>query len=144
MNWLIFVFALEMGIIPNGAFLLYDRQPAILSYDGAYYMTDVDMHDISYSLYTDFQLEAIFLNYMFIGGGVRVVMLPTNNYTFDPHASYYNFSFGGRFGRVEVFWRHYCMHPQMAYMYDYVPLDGWEGAYDEIGLKIEGKINLIK
>lgn len=142
MTWVVFCFALELGIIPNGIFLLYDRQPIEYINESPYQLTTVDVLDFSYSIYTDFQFEAIILDYIFIGGGVRVVMLPTNNYTFDPHASYYNFVFGGRIGPLEVFWRHYCIHPQMVYMYDYVPLDGWEGAYDEIGLKIEGKVPL--
>ena len=143
MNWLVFVFSLEMGFIPNGAFLMYEREPVVFSYDDAYWITTVEMEDFGNSFYTDFQIEAIFLDYMFVGGGVRVTMLSTNDYTFSPQSSYYNFSFGARFSILEVFWHHYCMHPQMTYMYDYVPVNGWEDAYNEIGIKIEGKINLI-
>lgn len=142
MTWVIFIFSLEIGLIPNGVFLMYDRQPIEFENGGELYPSTVDVLDFSYSIYTDFQFEAEILNYLFIGGGVRIVMLPTNDYSFDPHSSYYNFTFGGRLGPFEVFWHHYCLHPIMTYMFDYIPLDGWEGSYDEIGFKISSKIPL--
>jgi len=144
MTWIVFLFALEIGLVPQGMFLLYDREPAEYTYTGSEQLPTIEDLDFSYSIYTDFQFEAIILDYIFIGGGIRCTMLPTNNYTWDPHSLTYNFSFGGRLGPVELFWHHYCTHPQMTYMYDYYPLDGWEGVYDEIGLKIEGKLQGVK
>lgn len=140
MSWLVFVFALELGFVPEGIVLMYDRQPVEYVNENSVPLTTVEDLNFSYSVYTDLYVEAVILEYLFIGGGVRVTMLPTTDYTFDPHACYYTFAFGGRLGPIEVFWRHYCMHPQMTYMHDYLPLDAWEGAYDEIGLKVKGEI----
>jgi len=144
MNWLVLAFCLELGIIPNGAFLMYDRLPIEYINESPYALTSVDVLNFGNSIYTDLQFEATVLDYLFIGGGVKILMLSTNDYTFDPHALNYNFVFGCRIGPMEIFWRHYCMHPQMTYMYDYIPLDGWEGMYDELGIKIEGQVSWLK
>jgi len=141
MTWLILVFALEAGIIPNGGFMMYERQPQVFYYQGEYYYPiSVTQETIAPMFYTDLSVEIQIIEIFYIGGGVRVPM-KFDGAGFDPKATYYDFQFGARYGQFDIFWHHACRHPQMTYMYDYLTTTGWEGGYDEIGFKITGKWN---
>lgn len=45
---------------------------------------------------------------------------------------------------LELYYLHACRHPQMANAYMYNVISGWDSAYDEIGIKFSGKVDLIK
>ena len=144
MNWLVFLFALEVGIIPQGNFVMYDRQPEVFYYEGHYYYpVSVEANQLACSFYADLAVEFQIVEIFYVGGSVRIPMDWAGG-SFSPHATYYDFQAGARFGPVDVFWHHACRHPQMTYMYDYTTLKGWEGAYDELGIKVEGRIPLIR
>ena len=144
MNWLVFLFAFEIGLIPNSNFIMYDRQPEVFQYEGYYYYP-LEVQEISLvpTIYTDLSVEFLLLDIFYIGGGVRIPMTWAGD-SFSPHATYYDFQTGVRLGPVDVFWHHACRHPQMLYSYDYTTDVGWEGAYDELGISIKGQIPLIK
>lgn len=124
MNWLIFLFALEVGFLPQGDFIMYEK---------------LELVPVRYSAYTDLQAEIVIGNLFFIGGGVKTGVWYHDGYTFFPHRASYNFQAGIRRGMVEAGWRHYCFHPITPFFefIDYRAI--WEGAYDEIYLRIEKK-----
>ena len=136
MNWLLFLFAFEMGMIPHGGFVMYECDPLF-----------VEKLPLVSTMYTDLSVEFQIIEIFYIDGSVRIPMfLPMswNDPSFQPHATYYDFQTGAKFGPVDIFWHHTCRHPQMTYMYKYKLLSGWEGSYDEIGIRVEGQIPLIK
>lgn len=124
MNWLIFLFVFEVGFLPHGDFIMYE---------------ELELVPVQYSLYTDLQAEVVISNLLFIGGGVRTGMWYHDGYTFFPHRTSYNFQMGIRRGMVEVGIRHYCFHPVTPFfaLLDYGAL--WEGAYEEIYLRISNQ-----
>ena len=144
MNWLVFLFVFECGIIPRGDFLMYDRQPEVFYYEGHYYypvsLTDIDLAP---TFYVDLSVEFQFIDIFYIGGGVRIPMFFTGK-SFDPNATYYDFQVGMRLGAFDFFWFHSCIHPQKTLAYYYTTDIGWESAYDALGIKVEGSFPLIK
>jgi len=144
MNILAFIFAMEVGLVPSGGFLMYERQPQVFEYDGNYYYpVNVQQVQLNPTAYMDLSAEVELLEFLFIGGGVRVpVEWQGGNGSFNPLATYYDFRAGMRWKGVRLMYRHACYHPQMTYAYDYIASSGWEGAYDELSLRFEGKVPL--
>ena len=130
MTWLAFIYALELGFLPAGDFVMYGE-------------LDPEYVPVQYSLYTDLQVEFEISNIFFIGGGIKTGLWYGDGYTFFPHRSTYSFYTGFRYGLFEVGWRHFCFHPITPFfgfgILDYNAI--WEGAYDELYLKISGRIN---
>lgn len=128
MNWLVFLFALEFGWLPGGTFIMYEREPLESVYLGG-------------SFFTDMEAEFLLFNHFYIGGGAKTIMFKSNKgLVFDPQAVDYKFEAGIRIGIIDIFFRHHCIHPIMTYMYWYNTELIWEGWYNEIGIRIEGKI----
>jgi len=127
MKWLIFLFILECGWLPNGAFSMYEKTPPEAVYlNGAYFF--------------DMQAELIIFDHLYLNGGAKTILHKSPGLIFDPKAVTYKFETGLRYNMIDIFFRHYCMHPIMTYMYHYQPSLIWEGWYNEIGIRIEGKI----
>jgi len=127
MNWLMFLFALELGWLPSGSFVMYERGPESVYMGG--------------SFFTDLEAGFLLFNHFYIGGGIKTIMFRSaKGLIFDPQAVDYKFEYGLRFGIVDIFFRHHCIHPIMTYMYWYNAELIWEGWYNEIGIRIEGKI----
>ena len=144
MNWLDFLFAFEIGFIPQGNFVMYDRQPEVFYYEGYYYYpVEVQQISLAQTIYTDLSVEFQFIEIFYIGGSVRIPMIWAGN-SFSPHATYYDFQAGARVGPVDIFWNHACRHPQMTYAFNYTTDLGWEGSYDELGIRFKGQLPLIK
>lgn len=139
MNWLALAFALELGIVPSGNFMMYEREPQVFEYDGEYYYpVSVQQVDIAPIVYTQLDAEVMLFGFLFAGGGVRVqTRYHEDAWSFAPQATFYEFTGGAVFGPVRLQYRHCCFHPQMTYMYNYRPAGGWEGSYDEISLRLE-------
>lgn len=130
MTWLALVFALELGALPSGGFLMYDP-PAYQDWTG--------------SGYTELSASVELAKTLYAGGGVRTTVLSDGSLNFWPEGAYYYFTAGVRWKGIEIFWRHYCIHPVVPYL----PLTGdvrqvWEGSYDEIGIRISGTLPLLK
>jgi len=132
MNWLALFFALELGWMPSGDFLMYDP-PSIVSVTG--------------SLYVDMEARATAFGFLFAGGSVKTFMWAHDGgYSFMPFRLLYEFEAGATLGPVEVGFRHYCTHPQWVYLWAYQWWDArygqaarWEGAYEEVYLRLEVK-----
>jgi len=134
MTWLAFAFAFQIGVIPQNSFTMYQYEVK------PEYVAEWWSNNSGAIYFTDLQAELIFLDVLFFGGGARFQMHPWNN----PQSIFYNFDMGLRYKGIELYYYHSCRHPQMcnAWMYDVI--SGWEGAYDEIGIKFSGKVDLIK
>lgn len=109
--------------MPHGAMVLYD--PLVIS-------------DLAGTFYTDLDAEILLFNTLFIGGGVKTTVwkFTDSDWTFFPNKAVYSFSAGLRRGPLELGFRHYCIHPVIPYFSDPDPI--WEGAFDEVYLRIEG------
>jgi hypothetical protein len=139
LDWLIITFAFELGWVPTGELLMYDREYIIYMEDKSiYYPMNVNRIDGANTFYTDFDLNLMFFDFVYVEGGLRVMVHKTEEgISFSPDAIYYRFGAGFQFDFLTVFWEHHCYHPQMCYMFAYKPLLNWEGWYDEIGVRLE-------
>ena len=122
MNWLVLFFVLELGWMPNGDFDLYENPLGL---------------DPKYSAYTELDAEVQLFGLLFVGGGIKTTVWHFRSYKFFPHKAVYNFRFGARYGLLELGFRHYCIHPVIPYFSN--PHAIWEGAYEEVYLKISNK-----
>lgn len=113
MSWLLFVFALEAGIVPT------------ISHGGEV----LQWHPLVG--YTQLECKAQMLNgHLFIGGTVKTYITWSDPY-FSPRFVVYDLGIGMRFGLFEAGYRHRCSH-------DVVPLSPLiEGGYDELYLRVE-------
>ncbi len=100
-----------------------------------------EYYPVEYTAYAELEAEVVLFNMLFAGGGVRtsVWQLEDTGYALWPHKAVYQFNAGLRIGVVEMGWRHYCMHPVIPYFKLAKPLPIWEGAYDEVYLRISNK-----
>jgi len=125
MNWIAFLFALELGIMPNGTLETFTPGPAT-------------SQDLDGDFYVLFEAEATLFDFLFIGGDVRTeVKNRTTDKSFSPHSAYYGFRAGIRLEPIEVGFRHMCAHPVVPGSI-YVAKQ-WEGWYDEVYIRAEVK-----
>ena len=126
MTWLALFFALEIGFLPNGHLETYsnDRMPKAIELQG--------------SGYVDFETEVRLFKYGFIGGSTKIYINKHNNGdTFSPETAEFDFNLGIRIAPLELGFRHYCMHPIVPWIYYTRVSPQWEGAYEEIYLRLE-------
>lgn len=126
MTWLIFIMALEAGIVPESGWVM--REQSYVHPDPL--------------VYTQFEFEAEAWETLFVGGSIKTVAQKAEyGWTFAPNYDRYVFTAGVRAGQLELGWRHMCMHPVFAYIgqrpRETVDL---EGAYDEFYIRIEGRL----
>ena len=127
MNWLLFMFMLEVGFLPQGDLVMYDS----MALDRIYPVRNYG--------YTELQVELQAFGLVFVGGGVKTMIFnhPDQGMSFFPYGANYNVNAGLRFRGIEVGWRHYCIHPVMPWVglvRDYEPV--WEGWYEEVYFRI--------
>ena len=129
MNWLTFLFALELGWLPQGDFVMYDAERFLRLYP------------VAYTAYVDMEAEVVVLDMFFAGGNVRTSVWQQENsgWTFFPHKAVYSFFAGARWGMLELGWRHFCIHPVIPFFELIQPKPIWEGAFDEIYLRISNR-----
>ena len=126
MTWLAFAFALELGILPINDWVIYDP-PAVVFEQPEFYQ----------------QLEArvILWEHLFAGGKVRIYDWVNEGGGFWPNQGAFTFETGLTFQGLELGFRHFCTHPIMSYL-EYVPVDvKYEGAYEEVYLRLELRKN---
>lgn len=122
MDWLVFLFALELGWSPQLGVLQYEPYQAV-------YAEDI--------MYTELQAELEFFGFLFAGGGVKTYITPSGKFNFAPNTTIYDFKAGLRLSIFEVGWRHRCFHPTFPYQPIFnQELTGLEGGYDEVYLRI--------
>ncbi|MBA7525413.1 hypothetical protein ES705_17564 [subsurface metagenome] len=127
MSWLALFFILELGYLPNG-------------YQEIYLITNfVDEVEMKGEFYIDFNAEVTLFDLFFIGGGVKTYIWKYNfSYTFWPNTAGYSLIAGINLGILEIGFRHYCYHPVLPWT-EYINFDlQWEGAYEEIYVRLEG------
>jgi len=124
MNWLFFIFALEAGFFPNASFVMYE-------------MPVEEVFDLG--MYVQIEAEVLFFDLFFVGGSIRTyVWKKEEGISFWPWRDGFMFNAGLRYKILELGFRHYCTHPVIPYQY---PAQmNWEGAYEEIYFRIEGRI----
>ena len=126
MTWLALFFALEIGFLPQGYIGTFhdERQPEYIVLIGAGYV--------------DFETEVRLFKYGFIGGSTKIYVNKYNyGYTFSPETAEFDFNLGIRIAPLELGFRHYCMHPIVPWIYYTRVSPQWEGAYEEIYLRLE-------
>jgi len=131
MNWLVFVFALECGLLPNTGFAMY--QPDLEYVVGAVgFYTDLSASVESYGFY--------------VGGGMRnYFWKDREGISFWPYQMTFRFDAGWRNDFLDIGFRHYCMHPVVPFLeLTGAPLCEWEGAYEELFIRVHGRLPLIK
>jgi hypothetical protein len=123
MNWLVFLYALEIGLLPNNSFVMYQK-PADEVFDQAFYI--------------QFESEIEMFRFLFLGGSIRTYLWKDKKgISFWPSRDGYQFNVGFRYKFLEVGFRHYCTHPVIPYRY---PIQmNWEGSYQEIYLRLSNK-----
>lgn len=121
---------LEGGYMPLDSFNIYDSRR----------VTDQQ------KTYLDIGVDFLFFNLVFIGGEVRTDIAISNDeeLRFYPFIANYCFRFGMRINdNIEIGFRHFCIHPITPNVIS-VPVNlHYEGAYEEIYIKIDVKINLL-
>jgi hypothetical protein len=131
MTWLVFVFALEAGILPNGGFVMYQPDPAYVV-DAVGFYTDLSCSVESFGFY--------------VGGGMRnYFWKDRDGMGFYPYQMTFRFDAGWRNEFLEVGFRHYCMHPVVPWLaLTGAPECQWEGSYEELFVRMHGRLPLIK
>jgi len=131
MNWIVLLFALELGIVPQAGVRMYEPEE-IFTAAGAFY--------------TELEAEVLVFDTLFAGGGVRTYIIPGGSgYTFTPNTTVYDFGIGLRFKDIndsllELGWRHRCFHPTIAYLPIFEQeIKGMEGSYDEVYIRVQGR-----
>jgi len=123
----------EGGYIPTNKFTIYDS------------MSFID--NSNKQMYINLGVEFEILGFFFIGGDIRTEMFIRDFAagSFVPTLENYGFNFGIRPAEwIEIGFRHHCIHPMMTYIYQEMKTPNWEGAFEEVYLKIDVKVDLIK
>jgi hypothetical protein len=123
MKWLTLAFALELGILPMSSWVMYDP-PATVQEQPEFYQ--------------QFEARAILWDHLFLGGDVRIYdWMAKEEISFWPSRGAFTLNAGVAFGDIELGFRHYCTHPIVPYMPIQTGKAKWEGAYEEIYLRLE-------
>jgi len=130
MNWLIFLFALELGWLPQGNFAMYNVSDRFMK-----------VYPVKYTAYVDMEAEVVMFNTLFAGGSVRtsVWQFDSDSWTYFPHKAVYGFFAGVKTRKVEVGFRHYCIHPVIPFFGCVEPKPIWEGSYEEVYIRVTNR-----
>jgi len=119
-------FSLGLGWLPHGTLRMYESRR---------------VYDLSNTFYASLKTRAFLFEHIFIGGGMDSSFHKAEeSMSFAPEGIDYMFTTGLKFGMLEVFFRHNCIHPAPTYIYYRKITPLWEAAHDRIGIKISGKI----
>lgn len=131
MNWLVALFALEAGLVPQVSVWNVSADRPDISTDTGYY--------------TQLDAELLVAELLFVGGAVTTYVWSRNDgdYTVIPSRSNYDFRTGIRYRGVEVGWRHMCAHP-IAARWDQIDGDlGYEYSHDQLYIRLSGSVDLL-
>jgi hypothetical protein len=128
MNWLFILLSFQFVYMPNAGTTIYQSPVA------------QETVWIKQNMYTQFDIEALAYNHIFVGGGIKTEIEPVKNMlNFMVDRSTYYFNAGFRYEAFEVGYRHLCTHSTVPYFYYYRP-KLWDGAYDEVYFKVTAKL----
>ena len=127
MNWLILLYALELGYAPHYASLnALNENDYLIRNESVYYIT--------------MDAEIIILDHLFIGGAVKTYINPIEDtYQYFPFEADYLFKAGLRFDNLELGFRHFCLHPVRPYEMYYQPQGSTDASYEEFYIRISNK-----
>jgi hypothetical protein len=99
--------------------------------------------DIMNSYYTDFSARIFLFDFVFAGGGMRChfTQRDLSRANFTPYTMDYSFEAGIKIEGFSIGFRHNCFHPTLC---NSVQGSSVNAAYEEIYIRFEGKITLIK
>lgn len=130
MNWIMLLFYLEVGFLPNNTWLAYDFESSRYENFAQEFL----------SLYSELSVEIELADILFVGGVVRTDMWLLSTTRCEPYWVTFDFHTGIRIPPgLELGFRHACTHPIEAYSAiarKRVPL--LEGGYEEVYLRING------
>ena len=125
MNWLVLLFAFEVGMVPNNGWVMQEFD---------YHLQEQNQY------YTEFEFEAEAWDTLFVGGKIKTRMYDSpDSWTYKPFTDEYTFNAGLRFDFLEIGFRHLCTHPVIPYIRSSGAKINYEGAYDELYFRIEVK-----
>jgi hypothetical protein len=128
MNTLLFIFALEAGVLPNYEFVIY--QP------------DLDYVEADYSFYTSLEITAELYGF-YLGGAMKCYMWRnTGRLNFHPYQMTYRFDAGWRNDWLTLGFRHYCIHPVIPLAGVMLPEQNWEEAFEELFIRVDLKARM--
>ncbi len=120
MNWILLLFALEIGYAPYYASVNADT-----------YLKDRNI------FYVTMEAEVDILKYLFIGGTVKTyVNDKPNDYKFTPFEADYILETGLRYKNIELGFKHFCLHPVRPFEMYYPSQDSRDGGYEEFYIRI--------
>lgn len=124
MNWITLFFIIELGLNPlKGVVVEYEN------------VTDKYYTEMSAYVLMDAEIR-IFDNF-FMGGIIKTdILLNKKQFTFRPEISSYLFNAGVRFEKIEIGYRHLCVHPTMPYRIYFNPIQTYDAGYDEFYIRI--------
>ena len=126
MEWLALFFAFELGYQPQAMFVSYDP-PSFVNGSGQFYQT--------------FEVKARMWDFLEVGGAVRVQdWLSRGTIGFWPNQLDSQIFADVYYGPLTIGWRHNCIHPVVPYQPTFGEKPSWDGAYDEVYLRIGGKL----
>ena len=119
---LIFLFWLEMGMLPQGDFQVAESMPTITAWEAGY---------------TDIGAELRWRGFG-IGGGVKTaVMIGGERGGFKPFSALYDACVSWERGGFEVGFRHYCYHPVLYIIPAARQGAGFMASYEELYVRYE-------
>jgi len=118
------IIILEGGFMPLDDFVVYNRLISAPQF------------------YTNMYAELVLMDTFFLGAGMTSYFKDNSDTPYmSPQRMNYLFTFGLRWEWLELGFRHTCIHPVVTLIPTPQPL--WEGAYEEIYIRAEFKIDLI-
>lgn len=127
MKILTFLFFVEVGWLPHSFLAIYDLPESIDQYFGESYYTELGADVFVWNFYA--------------GGGVKTYVRDCyENWSFAPQMAEYSFQLGWRNSWLDFGWRHYCCHPVFPFATFAIADVRWEGAYDEVFIRVTGEI----
>lgn len=121
---------LEGGYMPEYNFMIYDNNRV----------------STQEKFYANIGAEFLLFDFAFVGADIRteMSMYELKSGGIWPYMANYGFYFGIRpVDGIEIGFRHHCVHPMMPYSKKVTVDLHYEGAYEEIYVKIDKKIDLF-
>jgi len=125
MSWLVFVFALEAGLVPYEQVALYDRPANFSETSGVVSM----------------EAEVRLFDHLFIGGQIQTYFsrdTASSGPNFWPFRNGNFFDAGLYFGPLKAGYRRYCTHAIVKR--DALPDEIRDGGYGEVYVRLEGQM----
>ncbi len=94
--------------------------------------------------YIQMQTRVYVRDVFFVGGQIQTRIVPSEGdmIQFCPYSSLYLFEAGLDFDWLQIGFRHWCQHPSLVY--GQVHHRDYEGGFEQLYVRFEGKVSLVK